>query len=101
MESGFLTSWVEFICRKEATNRTGNKDGETALKVELRFGDTPASLLGESQEFSSSLRSKMVFNHERLQPRQGGMVWGKEMVTEALLPALPVQTSRWKLLGFA
>lgn len=43
----------------------------------------------------------MVFNHERLQPERGGMPWGKEMVPEALLPALLVQTSRWKLLGFA
>lgn len=25
----------------------------------------------------------MVFNHESLQPEQGGMPWGKEMVTDS------------------
>lgn len=43
----------------------------------------------------------MVFNHERLQPKQGGMPWGKGMVMEALLHVLPVQASRWKSLEFA
>lgn len=54
-----------------------------------------------TNNWETSVVFNMIFNHESLQPEQGGMPWGKEMVTEALLPALLVQTSRWKLLGFA